>query len=1083
MRAQGPPRIARPALAARIAAALDAGSVLLVAPAGYGKTMAVEEAVALRGGPVAWVGCAEGDRDAGRVLLRIIDALGRAAPGVADVPAERMAAGTEPVDPVVVARDLREDLERLLVDPLVIVLDDAERLEDVPRAADVVGALLDGPGDAVRVVVASRRRLGLRTAKLRAAGRLATLGPADLVFTPDECAALLALREGRTPPAGRVEAVMEATEGWPLGVSLGGLGGATAPGARGGVFDFLVEEVLDRLDRRHREALLVAALPRELEPGVVRALGLDDDVIDGFERLGLFVTPVDAARRRARLHPLVREFLLERLHAERDPAALRELHAALAGPVEEAGRLEDAVDHWLDAGRWDEAAAAVARGAWSLIGTAPQTVRRWLERLPGRCRELPELLLVASRLEFGAGRHVPAADVARRAVAGFRERGDVRMEWRARLALMDALHGMGAFGEAVDLAEGIDSEAVRDVPEAPDLAVMAAMCLSHEGRFEEAAELNRRAREHPAAGASAPLALALEGLFLDRPAGRLDDAVRKARAALARFERSDPFGRAPFVRALLHLVLEEQGHDDEALRESQRAREEARRLGVGGYLATMLLRHSVGIHARAGRLEEAERALAQAGEQHTSGWRQVDVAAATLHAARGEADEAAAVAEGAVAFVERGPWLQRLHAVAFLVPVLVQIGRHARARTLVDETLALAPPVYVLALARLRALRAWLAHLDGDEARADRDLRRAWAQAGDQVPHLLRREWPRLEPLLWPAAERGVVRPDALVTAVSAAFPGGPQLARFAGHPAPAVRRAAVGPALRSGEPGALARLRELCDDPDPGVAAAARAGAEQLAADPPPLAFTLLGGFGVRRGQWDVDDAAWTRPMASRLCRFLLVHRGARVSEDVLFEAFWPEKGTAAARRNLQVVLSLVRAVLDPPGAPSVIDVSERTYRLLLRPGDSVDADDFLAAADAAGRAADDERLAALEHAASLWRGEPLPEDRYAEWATAWRERLVTRYADVLARLAAAHREAGDLPASVHAARRLVELDPLDEAAQLTLIRAYAAAGRRAHALRQYLAFRRALVDALGVEPSAEAARLHARLLAGETV
>ena len=47
----------------------------------------------------------------------------------------------------------------------------------------------------------------------------------------------------------------------------------------------------------------------------------------------------------------------------------------------------------------------------------------------------------------------------------------------------------------------------------------------------------------------------------------------------------------------------------------------------------------------------------------------------------------------------------------------------------------------------------------------------------------------------------------------------------------------------------------------------------------------------------------------------------------------------------------------------------------------------------------------------------------------------------------------------------------------------AYARAGRTGHALRQYLACRRALVAELGVEPGEETAVLQRRVLAGEQV
>ena len=63
------------------------------------------------------------------------------------------------------------------------------------------------------------------------------------------------------------------------------------------------------------------------------------------------------------------------------------------------------------------------------------------------------------------------------------------------------------------------------------------------------------------------------------------------------------------------------------------------------------------------------------------------------------------------------------------------------------------------------------------------------------------------------------------------------------------------------------------------------------------------------------------------------------------------------------------------------------------------------------------------------------------------------------------------------------MQIDPLNETWQRELIAAYARAGRTSHALRQYLECRRALVDALGVEPAAATSRLQARILAGEAV
>jgi DNA-binding SARP family transcriptional activator len=247
--------------------------------------------------------------------------------------------------------------------------------------------------------------------------------------------------------------------------------------------------------------------------------------------------------------------------------------------------------------------------------------------------------------------------------------------------------------------------------------------------------------------------------------------------------------------------------------------------------------------------------------------------------------------------------------------------------------------------------------------------------------------------------------------------------------------------------------------------------------ASPHTLEYRLLGGFRLSRSGAPVAPAAWGRPMAARLARFLLVHRES-VPEDQLLEAFWPDRDPVAARRCLAVSVSRCRAVLGS----AALACNSRSYQLAISGTDSVDVDDFeRASALALARPAGRGRLTALEDAARLWTGEPLPEDRYADWTREWREALDDRHREVLVALADAHAEAGEHGAALRIARRMLELDPLDEGAHRRVMAAYAALGRRNRAFEQYLRCRRALVDTLGVEPAHETAALHARILAGE--
>jgi DNA-binding SARP family transcriptional activator len=139
-------------------------------------------------------------------------------------------------------------------------------------------------------------------------------------------------------------------------------------------------------------------------------------------------------------------------------------------------------------------------------------------------------------------------------------------------------------------------------------------------------------------------------------------------------------------------------------------------------------------------------------------------------------------------------------------------------------------------------------------------------------------------------------------------------------------------------------------------------------------------------RGSWQPDDAASERRVAQRLVRFLLLHHNRSANEDEILEAFWPERHFDNARRSLRVAICRARRVLDRPGAATVIEVSDRVYRLRLRPEDTVDADEFDAAARTALVETGAARRRQLERAASLWGGEPLPEERYSDWTIAWR-------------------------------------------------------------------------------------------------
>jgi ATP/maltotriose-dependent transcriptional regulator MalT/DNA-binding SARP family transcriptional activator len=1083
-----------------VAHALDSGSLTITAGAGAGKTTLLEEA--LDGSPtgVAWLSCSDTERAPGTLLLRIVDAIARAAPGVADALAEGLGASSQQIDVPAATRELIAELSRLRVEPLVLVVDDAEHLEGAEGSERLINELIRSGLPALRVALASRRPLALRIAKPRAAGQVTELSAHDLAFDSEECAALLRERIGRDPSPELVSEAMKATEGWPLGIVLAAA--LVARRARDGddrttltelarapdLRAYLSEELLDSLEPELREAALRSSVARIVTPAVAEALELPDELGHRADRAGV---PVRWLGDEAFVyHPLVRSFLLEHARDEWDEPDWQRLHAVVAPAVAAGGDAIGAIEHWLAAARWPEAMDAIDREGAALITTSPELVSGWLDRLPSEWHHVPLFLLLRGQIEWSAGQHERALGPLREAVARYRDAGDAEHEWRARLVISDPLMSTGMFDEMVEMAVGWSEADAAASVSAKGVAWYAVLALNQLGRTAEAESLADRLRQDAETAALFRWIDDVASPIVDLPAGRAEVALERLRLTIRELEMRDPQGRLPVPLAVIVLVLLDIGDEDEALVWLGRCQREAERLGLG-FIARDACLQRASLLAMAGNLADAELELERAGERRGTGWRGVSrhKAEAILAAARGDAKGAVAAAERALERVRPALIPYRVWAAVDMATVLAESGASERAGEAVEGALADLDERFPGKLgryhrARLLATRAWLRFVAGQRKSAYADLRRSWSEAGEGAGTLARAHWRQLEPVVWQALADSAVDAETVLPSLEQALPAGKALITFMDHPEPSVRRVAIRAALASSHPAALSRLAKLVKDADEAVASAAQAAGERLRRAPPPLRFALLGRFTVWRAGWEMGEDSWARPLDARLVRLLLVHLGEAVSEDLIFEALWPGRPPSTARRGLQVAVSRVRSTLDLPDADrSLIERGDGTYRLVLGERDTVDAEEFRAAANAALAERGASQRSLLERTRGLWGGEPLPEERYSDWAAPHRERLLDRYIAVLTALAELHERAGDHAEASDVARELVDLDPLNEGGHRALIAAYARSGRRGHALRQYLECRRALVDELGMEPSDETSRLQVRILAGETV
>ncbi len=239
----------------------------------------------------------------------------------------------------------------------------------------------------------------------------------------------------------------------------------------------------------------------------------------------------------------------------------------------------------------------------------------------------------------------------------------------------------------------------------------------------------------------------------------------------------------------------------------------------------------------------------------------------------------------------------------------------------------------------------------------------------------------------------------------------------------------------------------------------------------PPPLTITGLGRFEVRKQSRAIGDAAWRQRRAGELFRLLLISPGRSLLQDQVVEALWPDRTLDAALPLLHQATSALRRALEPdlPGKfPSrYLRVQDHHVSVTLPPGSKMDFEIFEQLMQAGNH----------EAAAVSYGGDLFPEDRYADWAAAERERLAELHAQALMATARSRLAAGQPAEAVDACRRVLAANPWREDAVLVGMEANLALGDRGGALRLYRELERTLREELGIAPQKELRQFFERL------
>jgi LuxR family maltose regulon positive regulatory protein len=419
-----PPRVPRqlvlrPRLLSHADAFRDVQSVLLQAPAGFGKTSLQAQwrlEHLARGSCVAWLSAQPQDdprRLAQGLAMAVRVGAGRPnfCQGLLESTRSR---GLEGISIWLT------ELAQAAID-LVLIVDDADCLPE-PSLQALAYVLHNAPPN-LRTVVAGRAERALEVGELVDYGRCSTIGPTALRFRLDETLQLVRMRFGKRVDADTAARLQELTEGWPLGLQLvlSTMGSGSevctewsAMSAHGGELRrHLVDLMLARLDPADTAFLTRLAALDQLHPDLCCAVEGRDDARERLERLTR-VAPLFVGGEHSewsRIHKLAREALHERFQ-QLAPKVQAQVHGRAALWLQRHDLLEDAAWHAFKSGQHELAYDLAEQSLYdALMKRGRRTaVLEWAPLVPlAELERRPRLLLaIAWALAVGE-RHEQAA--------------------------------------------------------------------------------------------------------------------------------------------------------------------------------------------------------------------------------------------------------------------------------------------------------------------------------------------------------------------------------------------------------------------------------------------------------------------------------------------------------------------------------------------------------------------------------------------------------------------------------------------------------------------------------------------------
>lgn len=515
--------------------------ILIVAPAGYGKTTLAREWLEVSGQRGVWYHGGPGSADVAALAIGVGAAAATVVPG-ADAPMRQRLAAVDSGDPDPgLLADLLAAGLQAWPEGLWLVIDDYHLASDTAAAeAFISGVALQSRA---RLLVTSRIRPNWASPRRLLYGEIRELGHSILAMTEDEAQEVLAGRSTEEIPG-----LIALADGWPAVIGLAALANDLHPPGEilpTPLYDFLAEEIFQALDPTTAMALTRLAASRVITADIIELLVGNGAAATTDEAVSRGLLARTASEARFLMHPLLKEFLDRRLRQR-------------PSEVECVVRL--LYEHFRQTEEWDEAFDLVERfqrpdlvvglveGALQplLKQGRLQTLERWLSVAHDAALDEPILDLADAEVAFRRGAHTRALTLALRAAGSLANHPLAARAWNRAgqsASFLDRTQdALNAHGTAEKVAR--DSADLRE-------ALWGQFTALPPDRVDEAAEILSRLKVLADESAQTVLRIAHAEVSLAmRRATSLDQPFETLERAYSISDRcDDPFVRSAFLHS------------------------------------------------------------------------------------------------------------------------------------------------------------------------------------------------------------------------------------------------------------------------------------------------------------------------------------------------------------------------------------------------------------------------------------------------------------------------------------------------------------------------------------------------------